>query len=154
MESKRVRFARVALGLMAIVAVVAVAGCSSTGTTGVETGDTTNRVSGTVRSDAGQPLEDITIWLGAKHGEGPDVTYQIVTDQYGHYEFEDIAMESGTVSESTYTLYGNRTPSRTISVNIDYSTWQSTVNVPRSGEITADIELLYNGYDPEAYIDN
>ena len=155
MRSKRVILHRATFALVALVAVAAFSGCSS-----VEPLDPwaeTGRVSGTVRSDSGNLLAEIEIWLWVElDDEGGELRYQTETDEYGAYEFEGVEMTTQHSYETTYWIAANRTPHRSVSINTDYTTCRSTITVPKGDtcEWHAVIDYIGDPEDPEAYLEN
>lgn len=155
MRSKRVILHRATYALLALVAVAAFSGCSS-----VEPLDPwaeTGRVSGTVRSDGGDLLSEIEVWLWVEiDGEGGEIRYQTETDQDGAYEFEGVEMSTEHAYETLYWIGANRTPYRSASINTDYTSCRSTVMVEK-GEMCewhAVIDYIGGPDDPESFLDN
>ena len=156
MRSKRVILHRATYALLALVAVAAFSGCSS-----VEPedawADETGRVSGTVRSDSGNLLPEIEVWLWVElEGDAGELRYQTQTDEYGAFEFEGVEMATQHAYETTYWIGANRTPYRSTSINTDYTSIRSTVTVPKGGtcEWNAVIDSIGDPDDPETYLDN
>jgi len=154
MRSKRVILHRAALALVALVAVAAFSGCSS-----VEPTDTwseqTGRVTGTVRLESGSLLAEIEVCLWLEYGaEGLEVWYQTETDEYGAFEFDAVEMATEQSSETDYWVGANRTPVRSNSVNPDYTSYRSTVTVPRNGTCTSHMVLDLEMGDPDSYLED
>jgi hypothetical protein len=154
MVNRRTLASRVALLLVAAVAMVAFSGCSSSSPSApanVEAG----RVTGTVRSDNGEPIAEISIWLNAPgEADETDTTYQTTTDENGEYDLPNVEMTAGHSSECTYEFYANRTPSRTDPIDGDYTSWVASVAVPSGDAVVMDVELDYVGSDHDSYQDD
>jgi hypothetical protein len=140
----------------AAVLLVAFAGCSSVEPTdawSVETGS----VTGTVRSDTGQTLPGIEVWMWAELGvDGREVWYSTVTDQSGAYEIDGVEMATAHSYEATYWIGANRNAERSTPINDSYRSSAGTVTVPRGEtcEWHAVISWVDDGpTDPENYVD-
>ena len=154
MRSERVILRRAALVLVALTVVAAFSGCSS-----VEPTDTwseqTGRVSGTVRSDSGSLLAEIEVCLWIEYGgEGLEIWYETVTDQYGAFEFDSVEMATEQSTETDYWIGETRTPVRSNSVNPDYTSCRSAITVPRNGTCTSHMVIDVASGDPEEYLED
>ena len=143
-----------AFGLVALVAAMAFAGCSSVGPADTWSGDT-GSLEGTVRSDAGQTLADIEVWIWTEW-DGEDVWHQTTTDQAGEYEISDVLMPTTHTYSETYSICVNRTPESGTSIDTNYGTYRATIIVRRSEVSTADCVIVFiedEPGEPEVYID-
>lgn len=157
MTSGREGGVRMVLAVLVLAAVVAFGGCSSVEPTD-PWAEQTGRLSGTVRSDTGELLEAVDVWLWAEQGaEGNEVTYHAVTDPDGYYYFGEVEIPTEHAFEADYWLCVNRMPYRTNPIDEDYECLMREVSVPRDDERVVDIVLEYVGDtsgDPDSYIDD
>jgi hypothetical protein len=157
MRDRRVILRSVALVAAAAALTVLVVGCSS-----VEPTDTwstqTSKVTGTVRSDSGNPLSEIEVWLWAELStEGREVWYETVTDQYGAWEIDGVEMATPHSYEASYWVGANRTAERSSPINSNYDSWTGTLTVPRGETVESHLVITWidDGPDePENYVDN
>jgi hypothetical protein len=147
---------RSAAVVAALALTIVVAGCSSVEPTDAWSTQT-GRVTGTVRSDSGNPLPEIEVWLWADFGtEGGEVWYETVTDQDGAWEIDGVEMETPHSQDATYWLGANRTAERTSPINTNYESWTGTILVPRGETVEAHLVIAWvdnDPDDPETYVE-
>ena len=154
MRSKSVILHRAVCAVVILAAAVAFSGCSSVAPTDPWS-EQTGRVTGTVRSDNDDLLQEIEVWLWVEPGEeGLELWYQTATDEYGAFEFDSVEMVTAESSETTYWIAANRTPGRSDAINTDYTSCRSAISVPRDEVCTSHMVLEADPGDPEAYMDD
>ena len=154
MRSKRVILHRVACAVVILAGVAAVSGCSSVEPTDPWS-EQTGRVTGTVRSDSGELLSEIEVWLWVEPGEeGLELWYETETDEDGAFEFDGVEMVTEQSSETAYWIAANRTAVRSNSINTEYTSCRSAITVPRDGTCASHMVLDHDTGDPEAYVDD